>query len=120
MPADLRMITAVDLEIDESSLTGETLPRSKDTRPCEVEKPKSTFGPSGDAVRDEVQLGGLVSLAERSCIAYMGTLVRNGEIIWFLECLWRHLRCSRLGFKGAALALLLLLELRQNLVSSFP
>lgn len=58
IPADLRLITANALEIDESSLTGETVPATKTTVTC----------PSGE-----------VSLAERNCIAFMGTLVRNGR-----------------------------------------
>ncbi|KAI0251244.1 hypothetical protein BJV78DRAFT_1347157 [Lactifluus subvellereus] len=57
VPADVRLLTAVDLEIDESSLTGETMTRRKDVTPC----------PDG------------TEMAERACIAYMGTLVRNGR-----------------------------------------
>jgi Ca2+-transporting ATPase len=70
VPADMRIITAVDLEIDESSLTGETHARRKDSNPCvsQVSAPASGPEDSGD-----------VALAERSCIGYMGTLVRNGE-----------------------------------------
>jgi Ca2+-transporting ATPase len=56
IPADLRILSAADLEIDESSLTGETTTRRKDPAPC-VEG---------------------TEMAERACIAYMGTLVRNG------------------------------------------
>jgi Ca2+-transporting ATPase len=56
VPADVRLLTAVDLEIDESSLTGETTTRRKGVAPC----------PDG------------TEMAERACIAYMGTLVRNG------------------------------------------
>lgn len=64
VPADIRLVTAADLEIDESSLTGETRPASKNTDPCDT--PGSRSGESA-------------ALADRSCIAYMGTLVRNGE-----------------------------------------
>ncbi|KIY46106.1 Ca-transporting ATPase [Fistulina hepatica ATCC 64428] len=60
VPADVRMITAIDLDIDESSLTGETEARRKDTSPCD-----GAHGP--------------IALADRNCIAYMGTLVRNGR-----------------------------------------
>lgn len=59
VPADVRIAEAYDLEIDESSLTGETEARRKSDQVCVAE-----HGP--------------VALAERHCIAYMGTLVRNG------------------------------------------
>ncbi|EPQ55398.1 Ca-transporting ATPase [Gloeophyllum trabeum ATCC 11539] len=62
IPADVRLISAVDLEIDESSLTGETTSRRKDAETCV----------SGG-------MGGPAALADRTCIAYMGTLVRNGR-----------------------------------------
>lgn len=57
IPADLRIIQATSLEIDESSLTGETVPSTKTGVPC----------PPG------------LPLAERNCMAFMGTLVRNGH-----------------------------------------
>ncbi|KAF8262296.1 Ca-transporting ATPase [Lactarius quietus] len=57
IPADVRLLAAVDLEIDESSLTGETTAHRKSVAPC----PEGT------------------EMAERACIAYMGTLVRNGR-----------------------------------------
>lgn len=50
---------AVDLSIDESSLTGETAPCSKSTAP----QPAATNG----------------DLTSRSNIAFMGTLVRCGK-----------------------------------------
>lgn len=64
IPADLRLVDAVDLEIDESSLTGETRPAVKTTVPCEA---------------SHLRPGDTVALADRTCIAYMGTLVRNGK-----------------------------------------
>ncbi|QRV86940.1 calcium transporting, ATPase type 2C [Ceratobasidium sp. AG-Ba] len=57
IPADLRLITSLDLEIDESSLTGETRPARKNAEPCPPGAP----------------------LGERYSIAFMGTLVRNGR-----------------------------------------
>jgi len=66
IPADIRVIDAVDLEIDESSLTGEEDARMKTPSTCRYEND----GPFGDPV----------ALAERSCIGFMGTLVRNGEL----------------------------------------
>uniref|UniRef100_A0A8C2REB8 P-type Ca(2+) transporter n=1 Tax=Capra hircus TaxID=9925 RepID=A0A8C2REB8_CAPHI len=59
VPADLRLFEAVDLSVDESSLTGETTPCSKVTAP----QPAATNG----------------DLASRSNIAFMGTLVRCGK-----------------------------------------
>ena len=57
IPADVRMLSAVDLEIDESSLTGETDARTKGVESCVPGAP----------------------MAERSSIAHMGTLVKNGQ-----------------------------------------
>ncbi|XP_034154011.2 calcium-transporting ATPase type 2C member 1 isoform X1 [Pangasianodon hypophthalmus] len=57
VPADLRLFEAVDLSVDESSLTGETTPCSKTVSPQMV---------SGD-------------LTSRSNIAFMGTLVCSGK-----------------------------------------
>ncbi|EJD46936.1 calcium-transporting P [Auricularia subglabra TFB-10046 SS5] len=58
IPADVRLLEAVDLEVDESSLTGETRAVAKNT--------DALVPPN-------------VGLADRTCIAYMGTLVRNGR-----------------------------------------
>ncbi|KAG2016017.1 calcium-transporting ATPase [Coprinopsis cinerea AmutBmut pab1-1] len=66
VPADIRIIESVDLEIDESSLTGETEARRKTAEKCRFEH--------------GVEVGGQpVALADRNCMAYMGTLVRNGR-----------------------------------------
>ncbi|KAM4028812.1 calcium-transporting ATPase type 2C member 1 [Anomaloglossus baeobatrachus] len=59
VPADLRLFEAMDLSVDESSLTGETAPCSKSTTP----QPAATNG----------------DLTSRSNIAFMGTLVRCGK-----------------------------------------
>ncbi|KAG8139294.1 putative Calcium-transporting ATPase protein, partial [Naja naja] len=65
VPADLRLFEAIDLSIDESSLTGETTPCSKCTSP----QPAAMNG----------------DLTSRSNIAFMGTLVRCGKakVIFF-------------------------------------
>lgn len=62
VPADVRLVDAVDLEIDESSLTGETEARRKSSEVC-------ALGAGQEPV----------ALADRTCVGYMGTLVRNGE-----------------------------------------
>eukprot|EP00918_Siedleckia_nematoides_P003008 GHVU01006851.1.p1 GENE.GHVU01006851.1~~GHVU01006851.1.p1 ORF type:complete len:1045 (-),score=75.30 GHVU01006851.1:29-2986(-) len=80
VPADIRIISAFDLEIDESSLTGETNARSKDAKTCEFESNTVGFGVGNGGVSSGYQMTGEpVALAERTCIAYMGTLVRNGR-----------------------------------------
>ncbi len=80
IPADVRLITAVDLEIDESSLTGETAARRKDAEPCQPAGNGYTNGQVNGST-----IGEPVALADRSCIAYMGTLVRNGkQTPWWL------------------------------------
>lgn len=71
VPADIRIVSSIDLEIDESSLTGETEARRKDEETCQYDTSQ------GRATSDPV------ALADRTCIAYMGTLVRNGmSLIW--------------------------------------
>ncbi|KAI8337510.1 PMR1-type calcium-transporting P-type ATPase [Chlamydoabsidia padenii] len=59
IPADCRLVTAIDLEIDESNLTGENKPRRKRV---------DSFVTSGE-----------LALSERENIVFMGTLVRNGR-----------------------------------------
>ncbi|XP_026083825.1 calcium-transporting ATPase type 2C member 1-like [Carassius auratus] len=59
VPADLRLFEAVDLSVDESSLTGETTPSTK------------TSAPQLDATNGDI--------TSRSNIAFMGTLVRCGK-----------------------------------------
>jgi Ca2+-transporting ATPase len=68
IPADTRLIDSVDLEVDESSLTGEPDARRKDPTVCRYEN----NSPVGDPV----------ALAERSCIVFMGTLVWNGMFFY--------------------------------------
>ncbi|KAJ7376668.1 ATPase, P-type (transporting), HAD super, sub IC [Desmophyllum pertusum] len=60
VPADLRLIEAVDLKIDESSFTGETEPATKTT----------------DMIPPSKSSGGI---SQRRNIAFMGTLVRCGR-----------------------------------------
>ncbi|PLW26257.1 hypothetical protein PCANC_25062 [Puccinia coronata f. sp. avenae] len=60
IPADLRLIKCSQLEIDESSMTGETKPMKKQLESVQVE-------------------GRLPDISERSNVALMGTLVKSGH-----------------------------------------
>lgn len=71
VPADIRLLTATDLEIDESSLTGETHPARKQTEPILP----SGNTPTTPAVGHQETLG----IAERDNTAFMGTLVKRGR-----------------------------------------
>lgn len=57
VPADLRLASVLNLRIDESALTGESVPVAKTVEPVDPETP----------------------LAERSNMAFMGTVVVNGR-----------------------------------------
>lgn len=61
IPADVRLTAASELEIDESSLTGETHPARKHTEPI-------------DSASSDIP-----AIAERSNTAFMGTLVKSGR-----------------------------------------
>lgn len=63
IPADLRLVETYELSIDESSLTGETEPVHK----------------SAKHVSAESYPGSIIPIADRTCIAYMGTLVKEGH-----------------------------------------
>jgi Ca2+-transporting ATPase len=66
IPADIRITKASGLEIDESNLTGENEPVRKSV---EAVAPRDLLNPT---LSD-------ISVSERTCIAFMGTLVRNGN-----------------------------------------
>ncbi|KAK4704970.1 hypothetical protein P7C70_g1229, partial [Phenoliferia sp. Uapishka_3] len=64
IPADLRLTSAHQLDIDESTLTGETHPARKQV----------------EAISNDGTMGvGGLPISERRNIAFMGTLVRNGR-----------------------------------------
>lgn len=104
IPADIRLVDTVDLEVDESSLTGETEARKKNSATCEYENGA------------RMGQGEPVALADRTCIVYMGTLVRNGEF----SILFIVLDTEFFFFKVGELGSSLLLVLRRNLESFFP
>ncbi|RHZ74086.1 hypothetical protein Glove_227g48 [Diversispora epigaea] len=62
IPADVRLVTAVNLEIDESNLTGEPKPRSKNI----------------GVILDDNNNYQEITIQDRKNIAFMGTLVKNG------------------------------------------
>lgn len=64
IPADIRLSEAIDLEIDESNLTGETEPVFKTTEVI---------------TNADVPFSGLVPVTKRKNIAFMGTLVSGGK-----------------------------------------
>lgn len=66
IPADIRIVESVGLSIDESNLTGEQEPVHKTAQ--EVSK---------ESYND--QLFSVVPISDRTCIAYMGTLVKEGH-----------------------------------------
>ncbi|KAK4052906.1 High affinity Ca2+/Mn2+ P-type ATPase-like protein [Microbotryomycetes sp. JL221] len=65
IPADIRLTQAHGLEIDESTLTGETKPAKKQTESVDS--------------RQQQTRAGVVPISERNNIAFMGTLVRSGR-----------------------------------------
>lgn len=66
IPADVRITQAAGLEIDESNLTGENAPVRKSV---DAVPPRDSLNPT---LSD-------LSISDRKCIAFMGTLVRNGN-----------------------------------------
>lgn len=63
IPADIRLTEAINLEIDESNLTGETDPVFKHT----------------DTVQAGVPYSGILPVSQRNNVAFMGTLVSGGK-----------------------------------------
>lgn len=77
VPADVRLLTAADLEIDESSLTGETHPARKTTDAI----PTSATAASNSARAASPAVGHheILGIAERTNTGFMGTLVKSGR-----------------------------------------
>lgn len=83
IPADIRITKAADLSIDESNLTGENEPASKQVDPLERppsntailsdSSPSPSESPAAGTVGVDIRLG------QRTNIAFMGTLVRSGH-----------------------------------------
>jgi calcium-translocating P-type ATPase len=75
VPADLRLVRASRLAIDESALTGESLPVEKSIEPVDASAP----------------------LAERRCMAYAGTTVAAGAGLGLAVATGRATELGRIG-----------------------
>jgi magnesium-transporting ATPase (P-type) len=94
VPADLRVVEANNLQVDESALTGESTPVAKKVESIEAE----------------------VSLAERSCMLFKGTAVTTGSAVGVTVS--AGMRTAVLG--GFAIALLYFeMEKNQAVTISF-
>lgn len=85
IPADLRILEAVQLETDESPLTGEVKPRRKHADVIQPEIPKDTDSQIHSMSWTERATGWLsdnsssvAAISERENVAFMGTLVKSG------------------------------------------
>ena len=83
IPADIRIIAATDLSIDESNLTGENEPVSKSSDPLRpthhlYKREPSPPESQGYEISAAGTVGADVRLNEQRNIAFMGTLVRSG------------------------------------------
>lgn len=85
IPADIRIISAADLSIDESNLTGENEPALKQidaieqpSTPSMTTTPRRPSSPSY-ASPAAGTVGADIRLNEQTNIAFMGTLVRSGH-----------------------------------------
>ncbi|MCJ8500547.1 cation-translocating P-type ATPase [Desulfatitalea alkaliphila] len=75
VPADVRIIEARNLRVEEAALTGESLPVEKQT----------------DPVAPTAELG------DRSCMAYSGTVVTSGRLTGVVTATGRHTEIGRIG-----------------------
>ncbi|KAF2237376.1 calcium-transporting P [Viridothelium virens] len=87
IPADIRIVHAADLSIDESNLTGENEPVNKNCRTLKAssrpggihERPTTPSGTPFYSSPAAGTVGADVRLNEQTNIAFMGTLVRSGH-----------------------------------------
>ncbi len=79
IPADIRITKAADLSIDESNLTGENEPASKQVDALERLSTPLTTATLPSPTSGYVASGADIRLSQRANIAFMGTLVRSGH-----------------------------------------
>jgi cation-transporting P-type ATPase I len=72
VPADCRVLDALNLEVDESRLTGESLPVAKDAAPCRQ-----------------------AHVADRSCMLYEGATIAAGEVRAVVVATGEHTEANR-------------------------
>ena len=95
VPADVRLLSSEDLEVDESPLTGESTPVAKN---------------AGDAVAEEAVVG------ERTTMAFAGSTVMNGEARGIVCRIGRETQVGQIAeslAKGESQAPPLVLKLRR-------
>jgi len=79
VPADCRILTAADLEVDESSLTGESLPVAKNAAPTDASE-----------------------IADRTSLLFEGTAIAAGEAIAVVFAVGPGTEASAAGIAGEA------------------
>ncbi|MEB3264778.1 MAG: HAD-IC family P-type ATPase [Synechococcus sp.] len=80
VPADLRLLWARDLRVDESTLTGESLPAAKDTAAVAVDAPlaeRSGMAFAGSFVSAGQALGLVVAAADATEVGLLSTALRE-------------------------------------------
>ncbi len=78
VPADMRLVISSNLKIEESALTGESLPMEKDAG-FVASVPGKYAGISGDVSEKENVRGNRIPLGDRRNMAYMSTIITYGR-----------------------------------------
>ena len=82
VPADLRLLSITDLQLDESLLTGESTPVGKDPEPVDEELPlaeRSSMAYDGSAIASGRAVGVVVATGERTELGHIAEQMRETE-----------------------------------------